>query len=205
VEQGQQVNAGDPLCTLADHSELYIEGTAFEQDAKSLNRAVENGAQVTAVIEASGEGSEVISGLEILYVANQVDRESRGLHFYVRLPNELVRSTESKGRRFINWRFKPGQRLKLRVPVETWTGQIVLPARAVVQDGAETYVFQRFGDHFDRRSVRVVHGDPLSVVIAQDGALKPGDLVAASGAQQLHLALKNKGGGAIDPHAGHSH
>ena len=82
---------------------------------------------------------------------------------------------------------------------------VVLPAPAVVQDGAETYVFQRFGDHFDRRAVRVDYRDPLSVVIAQDGALKPGDVVAASGAQQLHLALKNKAGGAVDPHAGHNH
>ncbi|MBI3462224.1 MAG: efflux RND transporter periplasmic adaptor subunit, partial [Planctomycetes bacterium] len=36
AEQGQHVTAGDPLCTLVDHSELYIEGTAFEGDAQAL-------------------------------------------------------------------------------------------------------------------------------------------------------------------------
>jgi cobalt-zinc-cadmium efflux system membrane fusion protein len=43
------------------------------------------------------------------------------------------------------------------------------------------------------------------VVIANDGTLFPGDRVAMSAAQQLHLALKNKAGGGIDPHAGHNH
>jgi cobalt-zinc-cadmium efflux system membrane fusion protein len=205
VEQGQHVNAGEPLSTLSDHSELYIEGTAFEQDAAYLNQAVENRSEVTAIVESGDGRAEIVHGLSILYVANQVDPQSRGLHFYVRLPNRLVRKAESGGHRFISWQFKPGQRLRLRVAVETWKDQIVLPAQSIVQDGAETYVFQRFGDHFDRRPVRVDYRDPLSVVIAQDGSLKPGDVVAASGAQQLHLALKNKSGGGIDPHAGHSH
>jgi cobalt-zinc-cadmium efflux system membrane fusion protein len=43
------------------------------------------------------------------------------------------------------------------------------------------------------------------VVIASDGPLKPGDVVAAGGAYQLHLAIKNKSGGGVDPHAGHNH
>ena len=33
VENGQHIKAGDPLCILADHSELFIQGKAFEQDA----------------------------------------------------------------------------------------------------------------------------------------------------------------------------
>ena len=43
------------------------------------------------------------------------------------------------------------------------------------------------------------------VVIANDGTLLPGDRVAISAAQQLHLALKNKSSGGVDPHAGHDH
>jgi len=35
--------------------------------------------------------------------------------------------------------------------------------------------------------------------------LFPGDTIAMTAAQQLQLALKNKSGGAIDPHAGHTH
>ena len=33
----------------------------------------------------------------------------------------------------------------------------------------------------------------------------PGEVIAAKGAYQIHLALKNKSGGAVDAHAGHNH
>jgi hypothetical protein len=75
----------------------------------------------------------------------------------------------------------------------------------VAQDGIENYVFVPNGDHFDRRTVHVEYRDDLSVVIENDGALFPGDDVALNGAQQLQLALKNKSGGGVDPHAGHNH
>ena len=42
-------------------------------------------------------------------------------------------------------------------------------------------------------------------MIANDGSLFPGDVVAVSRGQQLQLALKNKSAAAIDPHAGHNH
>ena len=95
--------------------------------------------------------------------------------------------------------------MQLDVPVEKWPDRIVLPVDAVAQDGAETYVFVPNGDHFDRRPVHVEYRDRSSVVIANDGTLFPGDIVAISGAQQLQLALKNKSSGGIDPHAGHNH
>lgn len=204
VELGQHVQAGDLLCVLADHAELYVQGTAFEQDARQIERAVRENAAVTAVTESDSGDADFVRGLHILYVADTVDAQSRAFHFYVRLPNALAHDSGGEPR-FISWRFKPGQRLKLMIPVETWPKSIVLPAEAVVQDGPESFVFQRFGDHFDRRPVRVEYRDPYSVVIANDGALKLGDVVAESGAEQLQLALKNRSGGAIDPHAGHNH
>ncbi len=54
-------------------------------------------------------------------------------------------------------------------------------------------------------AVHIEHRDRSSAVVANDGAVFPGDVVAAKGAYQLHLALKNKSGGGIDPHAGHNH
>jgi len=95
--------------------------------------------------------------------------------------------------------------MQLQVPVETWKEQIVLPVDAVAQDGPETYAFTADGNHFDRRPVNVVYRDSSNVVIANDGSIFSGDYVVVSSAQQLQLALKNKAGGAIDPHAGHNH
>jgi hypothetical protein len=141
-----------------------------------------------------------------LYAASKIDPESRTLHFYVTLPNVIESDNELEdGRRFVSWRFRPGQRLQLQIPVETLPNRIVLPAGAIAQEGAETFVFTPNGDHFDRRAVHVEHKDQRTVVIANDGALFPGTGVVVSGAQQLQLQLKNKSGGGIDPHAGHSH
>lgn len=205
VQRGQQVNAGDPLSILTDHSELLIEGNAFEKDSAALTKAVESGNKVSAVI-TSGSEPVVVKGLEILYLSGKVDPESRSLHFYVTLPNKQLRDTKDPdGHRFIYWLFRPGQRVELQVPVEVWPDRIVLPIDAIAQDGPETYVFQANGDHFDRRPVHVEYRDQFSVVIANDGAIFPGDLVAVSGAAQLQMALKNKSGGGIDPHAGHNH
>jgi multidrug efflux pump subunit AcrA (membrane-fusion protein) len=205
VQLGQQVTSGDTLCVLADHCELYIEGTAFEADTPALRAAIEAGTPVAADILVSTRREQAVDGLKLLYLADQVDRESRAQHFYVKLPNEIVSDRREGDQRFLQWRFRPGQRVELSLPVEKWTERIVVPAAAVVTDGAESYVYRQSGDSFERVPVHVEHRDQKSAVIKNDGAVFPGDVIAANGAFQIHLALKNQSGGAIDPHAGHNH
>ncbi len=206
VQLGEHVQAGQLLCVLADHCELYIEGRAFEDDAIWLRAAAREGRSVTARVVVGRRETDVIEGLKLLYLADQVDPDTRVFRFYVRLPNAIAldQMTED-GRRFITWRFNPGQRMELQVPVERWPDRIVLPVEAVVQEGAEAFVYQRNGDHFDRVAVHVEYRDQTRVVIANDGAIRPGDVVAGKGAYQMHLALRNKSGTAADPHAGHHH
>lgn len=205
VETGRLVSAGDQLLSLADYSELYVEGNAFEQDGQLVADALREGWKITAIVENHTPSGTKVPDLSILRLSDEIDSATRTLHFYLRLSNEKTRDAVVDGHRFINWRFKPGQRTQLLVPVEEWPKRIVLPADAVVQEGAESYVFQQNGNHFDRRSVHVEYSDLVSVVIAQDGSLFPGDTVALTGAQQMQMALKNKAGGAPDPHAGHNH
>lgn len=205
VENGRLVSAGDGLLSLADYSELYIEGNAFEQDGQLVADALREGWKITALVENHTPAGTAVPDLSILYLSDQVDPATRTLHFYLRLANEKTRDQVVDGHRFVNWRFKPGQRTQLRVPVEHWSDRIVLPAEAVIQDGPESFVFQENGDHFDRRPVHVEYRDLHSVVIAQDGSLFPGDVVALTGAAQMQIALKNKSGGGVDPHAGHNH
>lgn len=206
VNLGQHVTAGELLCVIADHCELYIEGRAFEDDAMRLREAARAGRDITASVVVGRRQTDVIEGLTLLYLADHVDETTRAFRFYLRLPNQVAldRKTEN-GRRFIAWRFNPGQRMELRVPVETWNDRIVLPVQSVVDEGAESYVYERNGDHFDRLAVHVEYRDQTSAVIANDGALKLGKIVAARGAYQMHLALKNRTTGGVDPHAGHSH
>lgn len=203
--KGEYVQAGQTLAVLADFAELYIEGRAFEHDATSLAGAIQADWNVQAIPE-TGDGHKAIDGLKILFLNNEVEPESRALHFYVGLRNEpLNQSTVDSRHRFVTWRYRPGQRMQLRVPVEQWQERIVLPVEAVAQEGAEFFVFQENGDHFDRKPVHVEYQDQVSVVIANDGSLFPGDAVAMTGAHQMQVALKNKAGGGVDPHAGHNH
>lgn len=207
VHRGESVEAGNSLLMLADYSELYIEGRAFEQDSHAIERAAAAGWPVAAIRERNGSPTrEQIEGLSIVYVDNEVDIHSRALRFYVRLPNNIVRSTQTpEGRRYIAWGFKPGQRMTLRVPVEEWPDRIVLPVEAVVREGAESYVFVEDGRYFDRRPVHVEYQDQVWAVIANDGSLFPGEPVALTGAYQMQMALKQKAAGPADAHAGHHH
>jgi cobalt-zinc-cadmium efflux system membrane fusion protein len=207
VSQGSYVTAGSILCRLVDHAELYIEGKAFEEDVQAINQAAAKGWKVSASLGPKpAGGNDAVQGLGIRYLDDKVDPESRAFRFYVALPNQVVREDKAPdGRRFVYWRFKPGQRTQLQVPVETWPDRIVLPVDAVAQDGVEFYVFEANGDHFDRRPVHVEYRDQQWVVIANDGALRPGVTAAGSAAHQMQMAMKSKAEGAVDPHAGHNH
>ena len=210
IHKGHAVMAGESLCVLADYEELYIEGLAFEQDAAELTSAAQRGWTATAIFEGPGGSDRLLEGLEFAYFSNEVTPESRTLPFFVQLPNEILpginhAAAQELDSKFVAWRYRLGQRLQLVVPVEEWEDQIVLPAEAVADAGVESYVFVENGDHFNRVAVHVTHRDGRSVVIEYDGSLFPGDVVAMRGAHQLQIALKNQGGGGVDPHAGHSH
>jgi multidrug efflux pump subunit AcrA (membrane-fusion protein) len=206
VRLGQQVEIGGLLCVLADHCELYVEGRAFADDAELIRSAARQNRSIDVSLLVGDRPSTKLDNLEILYLDNQIDTETRAFRFYLILPNEVASTHQGpRGRQFIEWRYKPGQRLELHVPVERWEEQFVLPVEAVVEEEAEAFVFKQVGDHFHRTPVNVIYRDRQSVVIASDGSISVGDVVAARGAYQMNLALKSAMGGGIDPHAGHNH
>ncbi len=191
ARRGQHVTAGDALATIADHRLLYVEGQAFEEDAQSLLGAASRdwSLSITTFDQGGGRGS---THLELLNVADHVDEESRALHFYLKLPNEKV-AENSQSSAFVAWRFRPGQRLEVSIPVSApEPNQIVAPLDAVVEEGAEAFVFEQNGDHFDRVPVHIIHRTKEVVVLENDGKLI-GKTIAATGAYQLYLALKNRG------------
>lgn len=205
VEPGQHVEAGAPLATLADFSELLIEGRGFEHDADVLEAAIRNNRTVTAVKPSLEGPGESIPGLQILFIASSVDRKSRALRFYVALPNvQLARRHTDDGRQFVGWKHRPGERLNLRVPVEVWSDRFVLPVAAVAWDGINAYAFRLEGSHLEQCPVRVEYRDQLHVVIAADGTLRPGDVIALNAAHQLHLAITTAGSSVAAGH-GHQH
>lgn len=205
VRKGQSVTAGDTLCVVANLKSLYIEGQAFDQDAPAINLAASKNWAVTAIFQGP-DGESTVSDLKLSFVSSEIDRESRALGFYVDLPNTVLGETKNnEGQRFISWKYRPGQRLQLLVPVEEWPAEIVVPVDAVARDGVDWFVFRRNGKRFDRVPVHVRYRDQTHVVIANDGAVFPGDVVALRAAHQIQMAIKNKSGAGADPHAGHTH
>jgi multidrug efflux pump subunit AcrA (membrane-fusion protein) len=205
VHKGQAVMAGEKLCSLSDYAELFIEGKAFEQDVPAIAQAAQQGWPVDAVFPGES-GATRVTGLELAFVGNSIDADSRTLSFFVELKNQVMRDEKnSEGQRYLSWKYRLGQRLELQVPVEQWENQIVVPVDAVVKEGADWYVFQQNGANFTRVPVHVKHRDQSSAVIANDGSIFPGDVIALKSAHQMQMAIKNKSGGGADPHAGHNH
>lgn len=191
AELGQQVQAGQLLTTLANHSDLYLEGHAFKREAPLLENAAQNGWQVSVEFaeDDPGHWPELTQSFEIRYLSNSVDQESRTFDFYIPLSNQS-RSYERNGEAFVVWRFRPGQRVRLHVPVEEFTDVLVLPRDAVIREGPEAYVFQQNGDLFNRIPVQVLHEDRLNIVLANDGSVIPGLYLAQSSAASLNRVLK---------------
>lgn len=205
---GQLVQPGHELCRLARHSYLLIAGRAFERESHLVARALENHWPVKAEFETADEVPVIRDGLSILYSDNVIDVDSNTLRFYVPLTNEIVRdSLGANGLTYRAWRFKPGQKGRLMVPVNHLTGRFVLPADAVVKEGADAYVFRMNGKLLERVAVRIESLDSREAVLANDGALYPGDFVARNQAYQLNLALKKVQGGVGGGHSheGHNH
>ena len=191
VELGQQVQAGQLLSTLANHQSLFIEGHAFKREASFLAKAAESNwpVQCTFAEDDEVEWPAADQTLEIRHLANSIDPTSRTFDFFIPLTNQS-RSYEKDNQTFIVWRFRPGQRVRLQIPVEELKDVIVLPSAAIVREGPEAYVFQQNGDLFNRLPVHVLHEDRLQAVVANDGSVKPGLYLAQSSAASLNRVLK---------------
>jgi cobalt-zinc-cadmium efflux system membrane fusion protein len=198
VELGQQVQAGQTLALLANHQSLYIEGHGYKREAPLLAQAAQNAWLVRVEFAEEGGASwpPLDQTFQIRHLANAVDPVTRTFAFYLPLANQS-RSYQKDGHTFLIWHFRPGQRVRLHVPVEEFKDAIVLPADAVLRKGPEAYVFRQNGDLFDRRPVHVLFEDRLHVVLANDGSISPGLYVAQSAAASLNriLEAQNSGGG----------
>jgi biotin carboxyl carrier protein len=205
VQLGDQVQAGQALCTLANHQTLYIEGRVFKHEVPLVERALQDAWPVRAEIaEAEPMRWLPLDARRILFLGNRVDAASQTVPVYLPLVNEH-REYETEGRVIRVWRFRPGQRVRLEVPVEKFKGVFVLPIGAVARDGAERYAFRQTGDYFERRPVHVIHEDRRSVVIANDGGVFDGNTVATHGAAQLNRALKAQANSADERDHEHDH
>ncbi len=156
VDLGQQVQAGQLLSMLSNHQDLYIEGSAFKRESTLLAKVAENSWPVQAEF-SDDDGSpwqDIGTPLTIRHLANSLDLQSRTLSFFVPLENQS-RSYEKDGQVFAVWRFRPGQRVRLHIPVEEMQNVLVLPARLLSEKDLKHMCFSKTetsSSHFRKRA-----------------------------------------------------
>jgi membrane fusion protein, heavy metal efflux system len=191
VELGQTVQAGDLLANLANHQSLYVVGHAFKREAGMLEKATQNKAPLR--IEFAEDSSELWPTSEqqfqIRHLANTIDAATRTFDFFVPLINQS-RSYQQDGKTFLVWRFRPGQRSRIEVPIEKFANVFVLPAEAVVREGPSAYAYQQNGDLFNQLSVHIVYEDRDHVILANDQSITSGTFLAQNAAASLRRVLK---------------
>jgi hypothetical protein len=90
------------------------------------------------------------------------------------------------------WRFRPGNRLRLRIATEKMENVFVLPRQAVVHEGPQAFVFRQDLAVFQRCEVRVLYEDRLSLVLANNGSLHVGDRIVLTGAAALDRIARSQ-------------
>jgi hypothetical protein len=191
VELGQQVQAGELICKLADHRTLLVEGRGFKDDMPLIQEAAKEGWHVEVEYDepSRGDWPEAPENIPIDHVANTIDEESRTFAFFMVLEN-FWQTYERNGRARFLWRFRPGDRVRLRAAVDKLENVFVVPKDAVVREGPEAYVFRQNGDLFDRKPVHLLHEDRVNIVLANDGSVRPGLYIAQNAAASLNRVLK---------------
>lgn len=206
IQLGESVQAGQILGTLANHQRLFVEGKAFKSEASALAVTAQADAPVYAEFTDETAGTwPTQSPLTIHHLSNQVDPITRTFAFYLALDNQ-PKTYEKNGKTHFVWRYRPGQRVRLKVPVEKLGESVlVLPAGAVVREGADAFVFVQSGDLFIRKPVRVLYEDRKEVVLPNDGTISPAMFVAKNQAAAINRAIKAAAGGGGGGHEGHDH
>lgn len=197
AELGQQVQAGQTLCLLANHQLLAVEGRAFRDETPLLERSVREKWPVEIDFQEEEEATDwptLDQPFRIRHLANTIDPVNRTFAFRIPLENQS-RAIEDDGRTQMLWRFRPGQKVKLLVRVERLDNVFVFPKDAVARDGAEAFVFTQNVNTFERKPVRVLTEDRDRVVVANDGAIVPGSFVVQGAATQLGRMTKSQSGG----------
>ena len=191
VDLGHQVQAGATLAILANHESLFIKGHAFKKEASKLGRAAESEwpIDIEFIDDDAEDWDSKTQQFRIRHLSNTSDPNSRTFDFFISLTNQ-PRVYEREGQSFVVWRYRPGQRLRISIPIKEMKDVIVVPAAGVFQQGPEAFVFQQNGDLFNRIEVTILYQDRKSVVIENDGSVSPGFYLAQNAAASLNRILK---------------
>jgi membrane fusion protein, heavy metal efflux system len=168
ISNGQVVQPGDHLFTVADLGNVWVSGALPEQTARSVRM----GQQVD--IEVPALGNRQLSG-RIIYVGDAVSPETRTVPFRTQVDN-LSRD------------LKPQMLATMRIRGEA-TSELVVPQDAVIRESDRDHVYLKVGEGTFRFT-------PVELAPAHDElrpvrkGVKLGDPVVVEGAFHLHNERK---------------
>lgn len=168
ISNGQVVQPGDHLFTVADLGNVWVVGALPEQTARS----VRIGQQVDIEVPALSDGER--TG-KIIYVGDAVSPDTRTVPFRTQLDN---RSRD----------LKPQMLATMRIRGEA-TQELVVPQSAVVREGDRDYVYLQEAEgtfRFTPVQLAPAHHDLRPVL----KGLKQGDKLVVDGAFHLHNERK---------------
>ena len=166
VTQGETVEAGTPLFTVADLSTVWADLRIYQRDLGKIARD-------QPVVIFGGHDGGVIRG-KISYIAPVIDEHTR-----TGLARVVVENPDGA------WR--PGQFIKGRVMVDEHEEAVLVPRTALLEYEGETVVFVQTGEGFEPRPVVLGHGDAGSLAV--ESGLEPGETYVTRNALSLKAEL----------------
>lgn len=202
VRSGAHVETGTVVAEVEDVRTVVLRLTPTGDDVARVEKAL--AAREALVAEPLVEGSG--ARIEALTL-RRMDADPDGHHAVsavADVANDVVAELGTDGgTRVRTWRLRPGMRYLVKVPVDRLAKRFVLPSDAVIPRGPDSVVVLKEGAAFRQVPVHVEYSDAHVAVVANDGAVFPGDTVARRGAYALSLALQAGSGGGEG--GGHHH
>src|SRR5690606_29930472 len=130
---GSTAESNKTLFRIVDISSVIIEGEVFESDVPKIKQGQD------ARIRVDAYADRVLNG-QVTYIANELDPIKRTLSLWVSVENEEEI-------------LKPEYFAKLSLVTEQSKDTITVPIEAVIDDGAEKFVFVKNGNRFVRQDV----------------------------------------------------
>lgn len=159
VREGQYVNAGEQLCSIADLSRVWVELEVFESDLPHVKAG-----QQVSIRSRSYPGETFIGSVKLIYPF--LDPKTRTVKVRVELPNPGLK-------------LKPDMYVQGAITVSQ-TDALVVPAAAVMDTGARQVVWvESEPGVFIPRNVTTGGRTGTEVLILS--GLKPGEKVASTG------------------------
>jgi membrane fusion protein, heavy metal efflux system len=180
VSLGGAVEPNKTLFRIADLSKVIVEGDVFESDISKVKLG--QGAR----IRLDAYPNKVFAG-KVTFVASALDPQKRTLQLWVSVDN---------GQGLL----KPELFARVALVVQHSKEALTVPVEAIIDDGAEKFVFVKNGNRFIRQDVATGVSDDRYVEIT-DG-LRPGDKVITDGNRQIYTKwlFTQTGNGQIEEH-----